>query len=148
GAEYLTRDDSRGAKAGNMNRAIAELERRGVALEFIAVLDADFIPKRDFIARTLALMADSKVALVQTPQVFYNHDNFQHCVGGRAPDLLRFGFDVALPSRDAHDVTNCAGTSFLVRTAALKQVGGFVEDCVLEDFLTGLELRWHGWNLV
>jgi transposase len=35
--------------------------------DFVAVLDADFVPHRDFLDRTLALFKDPKVGLVQTP---------------------------------------------------------------------------------
>src|SRR5687767_14948681 len=48
GAGYLTRPDNRHAKAGNINHALAYTSG-----EFIALFDADFVPQRNFLMRTL-----------------------------------------------------------------------------------------------
>jgi Glycosyltransferases, probably involved in cell wall biogenesis len=40
---YITRNDNKGAKAGNLNNALNKVEG-----ELFAVLDADMIPKRTF----------------------------------------------------------------------------------------------------
>ncbi|MEB3332874.1 MAG: glycosyltransferase family 2 protein, partial [Synechococcaceae cyanobacterium] len=41
----------------------------------------------------------------------------------------------------------CAGTSFLVRRAALEEIGGFVEAAISEDLATGMALAARGWEL-
>ena len=42
--------------------------------ELVAVFDADFVPQRHFLERTVGLLLDPRVGLVQTPQHFFNAD--------------------------------------------------------------------------
>ena len=51
------------------------------------------------------------------------------------------------PVRSAWEAVVCAGTSFVVRRAALASVGGFVEAAISEDFVTGVALMGQGWQL-
>lgn len=147
---YICRPDNKGAKAGNLNHALGLLATDPVVPDFIAVLDADFVPHRGFISRSLALFHDPKVGLVQTPQHFFNADPIQHNLGiSRSyPDEQRFFFDHMQPSRDAWDIAFCCGTSSIARWQALTEVGGFPTDSVTEDFMITLVLRDHGWATV
>ncbi len=79
GAEYITRADRRGAKAGNINHALQQTTG-----DFIGILDANFVPTPDFIDDMLDHFEDPQVALVQGPQEFYNADSFQHRGSRRA----------------------------------------------------------------
>ncbi len=76
GAHYRRRETHEHAKAGNINAALPELERGGVDL--IAVLDADHVASSGFLTDTIGYFSDPDVALVQTPQDFYNLDSFEH----------------------------------------------------------------------
>jgi cellulose synthase/poly-beta-1,6-N-acetylglucosamine synthase-like glycosyltransferase len=58
GARYLTRADNAHAKAGNINAAFGVLRTLAEPPDFVAVLDADFVPHRDFLDRALALFHD------------------------------------------------------------------------------------------
>jgi len=73
GAGYITRPDNAGAKAGNLNAAMAQTSG-----DFIAIFDADHVPLPPFLDSTLGYFADSTIAFVQTPQEFYNVESFQH----------------------------------------------------------------------
>ena len=73
GCRYLSRRSNEDAKAGNLNQALAHS-----AADYVAVFDADHVPKREFLTRTLGYFQDRKVAFVQTPQDFYNLDSYQH----------------------------------------------------------------------
>ena len=53
GIGYLTRHDNAHAKAGNINNALTKTEG-----EFVAVFDADFVPQRNFLMRTMGFFAD------------------------------------------------------------------------------------------
>ena len=77
GCGYITRNDNAHAKAGNINHAVVQLYNSGQPPEFISILDADFVPKPDFLTRCLALMRDPGVGVVQTPQHFVNPDPIQ-----------------------------------------------------------------------
>jgi cellulose synthase (UDP-forming) len=150
GANYLTRADNRHAKAGNINAALKVLGGLKEPHEFIAVLDADFVPHRDFVRRALALFHDPKVGLVQTPQHFFNADPIQHNLGiDRAyPDEQRFFFDHVQPARNAWGVAFCCGPSSMMRWSSLMAIGGFPTDSVTEDFLITLRLQEEGFTTV
>lgn len=150
GVRYMTRPDNKGAKAGNLNHAIGLLAADETPPDFIAVLDADFVPHRGFISRTLALFHDPEVGLVQTPQHFFNPDPVQHNLGLSAsfPDEQRFFFDHMQPARDAWGIAACCGTSSMIRWTALQEVGGFSTLSVTEDFLLTLVLRDYGWSTI
>ena len=145
---YLRREDNRGSKAGNMNNAMRVLAADPVPPDFVAVLDADFVPHRGFLSRTLALFCDPGIGLVQTPQHFFNADPIQHNLGlSRSyPDEQRLFFDHLQPSRDAWGIAFCCGTSSVIRWRTLVEVGGFPEDSVTEDFMMTLVLRDAGWD--
>lgn len=147
GARHILRPDNKGAKAGNINHALTMLEAEG-APDFFAVLDADFVPHRNFIIRTLALFHNPKTGLVQTPQHFFNADPIQHNLGlSRSyPDEQRFFFDHMQPARDAWGLAICCGTSSVARWQAVAELGGLPTDSITEDFMLTLALQERGWE--
>ena len=76
GCEYMARSDHQYAKAGNLNHAIAQTQG-----SLIVVFDADFVPTTNFLTRTIGFFQDPQVALVQTPQSFYNADPIARNLG-------------------------------------------------------------------
>ena len=150
GVGYRTRPDNDHAKAGNINYTLSQRLKDDDAPDFAAVLDADFVPHRNFISRTLALFHDPEVGLVQTPQHFFNPDPIQHNLGIAAayPDEQRFFFDHLEPARDAWGIAVCCGTSSMVRVSAVQAIGGLPTESVTEDFLLTLRLSENGWRTV
>lgn len=145
GCEYMTRPDNRHAKAGNLNNAIPKTHG-----ELIVFFDADFIPTKNFLTRTVGFFQDPQVGLVQTPQSFYNPDPIARNLG--LEDVLTPEEEVFYRQiqrvRDGAGAVVCAGTSFLVRRSALADVGGFVTEAVSEDFFTGIRLAAKGYRMV
>lgn len=144
GCRYRSRDERRGAKAGNLNDGLAAGNG-----ELVAVFDADFVPQRQFLERTIGLLAEPDVALVQTPQVFFNADPLMRNLAMERwmlPDETSF-YRWIEPVRSAWGAVVCAGTAFVVKRQALQQVGGFVEAALSEDFVTGIALLGRGWRL-
>ena len=150
GIEHVTRPDNKDSKAGNINHMLARLRERPDRPDFVAVFDADFVPHRDFLVRTMALFHNPAVGLVQTPQHFFNPDPIQHNLGiSRSyPDEQRFFFDCMEPSRDAWGIAVCCGTSSIVRWTALDAIGDFPTTSVTEDYLLTATLRMHGYSTV
>jgi cellulose synthase (UDP-forming) len=145
GCEYMTRPDNRHAKAGNLNHAIPQTTG-----ELLVVFDADFVPTRNFLSRTVGFFQDQAVALVQTPQSFYNPDPIAYNLGLEnvlTPEEEVFYRQVQRV-RDGAGAVVCAGTSFVMRRSALESVGGFVTEAVSEDFFTGIQLAAKGHKLV
>lgn len=145
GCEYITRPDNRHAKAGNLNNALAQTSG-----ELIAVFDADFVPTKNFLTRTVGFFQNQKIALVQSQQSFYNPDPVARNLGlenlltheseafSRYYQLLRDGVDTAL----------CYGSSFVTRRSALEEIGGFVTESVSEDYFTGVRLSAQGYRVI
>jgi cellulose synthase (UDP-forming) len=145
GCEYMTRPDNRFAKAGNLNHAFAQTSG-----ELIVVFDADFVPTCNFLTRTVGFFQKERVALVQTPQSFYNSDPIARNLGLEnvlTPEEEVFYRQIQ-PIRDGAGSVICSGTSFVVRRAALEHMGGFVTDSLSEDYFTGIRLSASGYELV
>ena len=144
--EYLTRPDNKHAKAGNINYALSHVAGLSNPPEFFGVIDCDFTVRPEFIRRTLSLMVDPQIAIVQTKQLYYNLDPFQHAFGPKTlPDWQRSSFDVGLPMADARNDATCCGTGFLGRVSALAEIGGFQVETVSEDWLTTKALQARGY---
>ncbi|EIE48728.1 Curdlan synthase [Salipiger aestuarii] len=150
GVRYFRRPTNEGQKAGNINHALDRLAEDPVVPDYVAVLDADFVPHRGFLSRTIALFHDPGVGLVQTPQHFFNADPIQHNfnLGRSYPDEQRFFFDHMQPSRDAWGIAFCCGTSSICRWEALRDIGGLNTESVTEDFMLTLALQNRGWKTV
>jgi cellulose synthase (UDP-forming) len=150
GCGYIARRDNDHAKAGNINNALVYLCDLGTPPEFISILDADFVPKPDFLTRCIALMRNPSVGIVQTPQHFVNPDPIQGnlALSGVWPDEQRYFFDVLMASKDAWGAAFCCGTSSVIRFIPLMQIGGFPTDSVTEDYLVTLRLREIGYQTI
>ncbi|MEG3857994.1 glycosyltransferase family 2 protein [Microcoleus sp. herbarium12] len=145
GCKYISRPDNSYAKAGNLNHATALTDG-----ELIVVFDADFIPTNNFLTRTVGFFQNPEIALVQTPQSFYNHDPIARNLGLEnvlAPEEEVFYRQIEI-IKDGADSVICAGTSFVMRRCALQKVGGFVTNSICEDYFTGIRLSATGYRLV
>ncbi|MBW4612595.1 MAG: glycosyltransferase [Desmonostoc vinosum HA7617-LM4] len=145
GCKYITRLDNSYAKAGNLNHALANTNS-----ELIVVFDADFIPTKNFLTRTVGFFQNEKIGLVQTPQNFYNTDPIAHNLG--LENLItsdeEIFYRLIQPMKDAAGSVICSGTSFVVRRSALEASGGFVIDSLSEDYFTGIHLTAQGHNVI
>ena len=145
GCHYRHRPTRIHAKAGNLNDGLQHCSG-----ELMAVFDADFIPQRDFLKCCIGFLQDPSVGLLQTPQTFINADPVMRNLGMERwllPDEESF-YRWIEPVRDGWGAVVCAGTAFLARRSAIDSVGGFKEQAISEDFVTGLRLRRKGWKLL
>jgi cellulose synthase (UDP-forming) len=148
GARYVTRDNNKGAKAGNLNNGLV-VTAAATNAPVILVLDADFAPRPDFLKRTVGLLlSDPAAAVVQTPQFYYNADPIQHnlLAEGNWVDDQRFFFDVFQPAKDAWGCAFCVGTSFVVRRDRLNEIGGFPNQAISEDINLTYTLMARGYQ--
>ncbi|MEH2284554.1 MAG: glycosyltransferase [Nostoc sp.] len=160
------------AKAGNLNYAIFSGETSG---QFILTLDADHIPKPQFIKRVLPYFYtfnlfigkydQNEIAFVQTRQDFYNippGDPFGHRAN------LFYG-----PLQQGKDGMNAAfytGTNAILRREALisvglqhfadefakdekrldefQLIGGLSSNSITEDMNTAMRLHGAGWKSI
>jgi cellulose synthase (UDP-forming) len=143
GAGYITRPDNLHAKAGNINHAL-----KVTHAPFVAVFDADFVPQRPFLRRTMGFFDDPAIGIVQVPHSFYNHDPLQQNLALREalPDDQRFFFEAIMPGRDGWDAAFCCGSNSITRRTALEAIGGGLPaGSITEDMLLSLALLQKGY---
>jgi cellulose synthase (UDP-forming) len=143
GFGYVIRPD-RGMhkKSGNLRHAFAH-----TAGEFIVILDADFVPRADFLRETLPYFDDPDIAIVQTPQ-FFRTDKRQTWVERAAGAVQEVFYRSIQVSRDRLRASICVGSCAVYRRLALDAEGGTTLIPYAEDVHTGLDARRNGWNLV
>jgi cellulose synthase (UDP-forming) len=142
---YLARLEHQHAKAGNLNFGLKYTDA-----EFLITLDADHVPEPEFIERTLGYFRDQKVAFVQTPQVFYNRDSFQH---RERPDYSDWSeqtmfYESIQPTKNTHNAAFFCGSSAILRRSALDSVDGFATGTATEDIHTAIRLHSKKWKSV
>jgi cellulose synthase (UDP-forming) len=146
GAHYLARPTHEHAKAGNLNHALGVIDA-----DIIAVLDADHVAAPDFLTATIGYFGDARVALVQTPQDFYNVTSFEHGSGtsyGQPFHEQSLFYRLLQPGKNRWNAAFWCGTGALVRVSALREVGGAATDTITEDIHTTIRLHRRGWKTV
>lgn len=139
GVRYMTRPDKSHAKAGNINHALPKTEG-----EYVLVLDADHVPLPDALDMLVGYLDDPKVALVQTPHDFSNHDSIQHYDLGRHEQSVFFS--AICVGKDRHNAAFWCGSGALIRREALLSIGGVATETIAEDFHTTIKLHKEGWS--
>ena len=140
---YLRRSNNAHAKAGNINAAL-----QVTFGEFVAVFDADFVPRHNFLRRVMGWFDDPRIGIVQVPHHFYNADPIQAnlLLDSMLPDDQRMFFDVMQPSRDAWDAAFCCGSCGVLRRVAVDAIGGGIPTAsVTEDILSTLAMKRKGY---
>jgi Glycosyl transferase family 2 len=139
---YIRRPDRPAyKKAGNLRYAFAR-----TSAEFLVILDADFAPRRDFLAETLPYMDDPAIAIVQTPQ-YFRSSAAQTWVERAAGPIQEVFYRTVQVARDRFDAAICCGTSAVYRRSALEPQGGPTLIPYAEDVHTGLDVRRVGWSM-
>jgi cellulose synthase/poly-beta-1,6-N-acetylglucosamine synthase-like glycosyltransferase len=139
---HIHRERRNGYKAGALAEGLAHA--RG---ELIAIFDADFVPPRDFLLRTIPFFQDVSIAFVQTRWGHINRD---------------FSFLTFLQSLsiDAHFVVeqfarsqagywfNFNGTAGVWRRKAIEDAGGWTAETLTEDLDLSYRAFLNGWEAV
>ena len=139
--QHRRRDERSGYKAGALAEGLAEA--RG---EFIAIFDADFLPERDFLRRTIpTIAADPNCAFVQTRWGHCNRDfsllTYLQSIG------IDGHFVVEQATRSRNDLFfNFNGTAGVWRKAAIAAAGGWQADTLTEDLDLSYRALLAGWR--
>jgi cellulose synthase (UDP-forming) len=144
GIGYMTRDDNRHAKAGNINSALARLDA-----PYVAVFDCDHVPTRSFLQITLGwFLRDSKLGMLQTPHHFYSPDPFERNLDlfRKIPNEGELFYGVVQDGNDFWNATFFCGSCAVLRRSALDEIGGMAVETVTEDAHTSLRMQKNGWN--
>ncbi|MCG3155894.1 MAG: hypothetical protein DKINENOH_02502 [bacterium] len=134
------REERTGFKAGALKEGLAQATG-----EFIAIFDADFIPPRDFLARTIPYFTDSEVGMVQTR---WGHLNPNFSLLTRAQAIGLDGhFVVEQAARNgAGFFINFNGTAGIWRKACILDAGNWSDDTLTEDLDLSYRAQLRGWK--
>jgi cellulose synthase (UDP-forming) len=128
-------------KAGNLLHAL-EISSG----DFIAVIDADFAVRPEFLYETMPYFSDPKIGIVQTAQYFDVSNRSCSYIQRYAGALQEIFFHFIQPARDRCKAAICAGTNLVYRRAAVEAAGGFARVPIGEDVHSGVKLAWAGYE--
>mgnify|MGYP004527403185 FL=1 len=138
---YITRDNNEGAKAGNINNALSIITG-----DLFAVLDADMIPKKNFLTKTVGYFTNENMAFVQTPQVYYNQDMYQYNLNKKIPNEQDFFMRDIEVARAASNAVLHVGTNAVFRKKYVLEIGGYPTCSITEDMAVGMLLQAKGYD--
>jgi cellulose synthase/poly-beta-1,6-N-acetylglucosamine synthase-like glycosyltransferase len=139
---YLHRVDRRGFKAGALEAGL-----KVAKANFIAIFDADFVPPKDFLQKTLPYFTDARIGMVQAR---WGHLNQDYSLLTKIQSILL----------DAHFVLehggrnrsgcffNFNGTAGIWRREAIADAGGWQHDTLTEDLDLSYRAQLRGWRFV
>lgn len=144
GVGYITRNDNKHAKAGNLNNALTVTQG-----ELITVFDCDHVATRAFLQATVgSFLVDDRLALIQTPHYFYSPDPFERNLSeaSKVPNEGALFYGPVQQGNDNWNATFFCGSCAVIRRTALEEVGGFAVETVTEDAHTALKMQRLGWG--
>ena len=138
--KHIHRVDRTGYKAGALDAAMDRVEG-----EFIGIFDADFVPEKDFLLKTMPYFQDPKIGVVQTR---WGHLNKDYSI---LTELQAFGlnghFAIEQGGRNsAGHYINFNGTAGIWRKTCIEDAGGWEHDTLTEDLDLSYRAQIKGWK--
>ncbi len=137
------RPDRSGYKAGALKIAL-----QNTNAEFIAIFDADYVPRSDFLLRTVPyLLQDDKLAIVQSRWTHLNR------YFNRVTSAVAIGIDVHfMIEQTGRFATKCFqnfnGSGGVLRRSALVEAGGWQADTLAEDLDASYRIQMKGYHIL
>lgn len=141
GINCITRTVPGGAKAGNINNALAQTKS-----PYFVVFDADHVPHTNFLTEVMGYFVDPKMGFVQTPQFYKNQD--ENVITKIAWQQQTLFFGPIMSGKNRLNSAFMCGTNMAIRRSAIQEAGGMCEFNIAEDFLTSLFIHEKGWKSV
>jgi cellulose synthase/poly-beta-1,6-N-acetylglucosamine synthase-like glycosyltransferase len=139
----IHRTDRSGFKAGALAGGLARAKG-----EFVAIFDADFVPPRDFLVKTIPHFANQPtLGLVQTR---WGHLNAEYSALTRAQSIALDGhFAIEQMARSRNGLFfNFNGTAGVWRRTCVEQCGGWQGDTLSEDLDLSYRAQMRGWEFL
>ncbi|MGH2642476.1 MAG: glycosyltransferase, partial [Chitinophagaceae bacterium] len=138
--QHFQRKDRKGYKAGALACGLSKA--RG---EFIAIFDADFIPRPDFLKRTIPCFNHEKTGMVQTR---WGHLNRDFSLLTRIEAFaLDAHFTIEQSGRNfSGGFMNFNGTAGVWRKQCIIDAGGWQDDTLTEDLDLSYRAQLKGWR--
>ena len=139
--QHIRRGNREGFKAGALKEGLKIAKG-----EFIAIFDADFIPHKGFLKKTLSFFGDN-VGMVQTR---WEHLNSDYSILTKAQALALDGHFVIEQSvrNKAGFFINFNGTGGVWRKSCIEDSGNWHADTLTEDLDLSYRAQLNGWKFV
>ena len=140
--QLIHRVDRTGFKAGALAVGL-----ESAAGEFVCILDADFVPPRDLLQRTIHFFTDPKIGMIQTR---WGHLNRGYSLLTRVQAMFLDGhllLEQTARSRSGR-FFNFNGTAGLWRRVCIEQAGGWQHDTLCEDLDLSYRAQLAGWRFI
>ncbi|MEY3689534.1 MAG: hypothetical protein RIT37_1096 [Bacteroidota bacterium] len=140
--KHIHRIDRTGFKAGALKSGLEKAKG-----EFVAIFDADFVPKKDFLMKTIPHFRNDGVGMVQTR---WEHLNEDYSYLTRAQALALDGhFVIEQQVRNkAGFFINFNGTAGIWRKSCIEDAGNWHADTLAEDLDLSYRAQLRGWKFV
>jgi len=139
---YLHRENRVGFKAGALEEGLKHAKG-----EYIAIFDADFIPGKDIILKTIHYFTNDGIGMVQ---VRWGHINSEYSLLTKIQSIMLDGhFVVEHTARNRSGrFFNFNGTAGVWRREAIISAGGWQHDTLTEDLDLSYRAQMKGWKFV
>jgi cellulose synthase/poly-beta-1,6-N-acetylglucosamine synthase-like glycosyltransferase len=139
--KMVQRNDRVGYKAGALKHA-----NESAKGDYLAIFDADFLPRKDFLKATVPYFDDEKVGVVQTR---WEHINQDYSLITKLQALqLNVHFTVEQSGRKAGNfLLQFNGTAGVWRKACIDDAGGWEADTLTEDLDLSYRAQMKGWEI-
>lgn len=141
-AVLLHRTDRTGFKAGALEEATKVAKG-----EYLFILDADFVPEKDVLLRTVHFFSDDKIGMVQTR---WGHINRCYNVLTRVQAMFLDGhlqLEQTARNRSGRFFT-FNGTAGIWRKSCIAEAGGWEHDTLTEDMDLSYRAQLKGWKFI
>ncbi len=136
------RTDRKGYKAGALKEGLKNAKG-----EFVAIFDADFIPKKHFLKKTLKYFISKKIGMVQTRWEHLNED-FSMLTKVQALALDgHFVIEQTVRNRAGFFI-NFNGTGGVWRKECIEDAGNWHDDTITEDLDLSYRAQLRGWKFI
>ncbi|HHJ51016.1 MAG TPA: glycosyltransferase, partial [Phaeodactylibacter sp.] len=140
--EHIRRENREGFKAGALQYGMQFAKG-----EFIAIFDADFLPRPDFLKRTIPYFKNPETGVVQTRWEHINED-YSFITQLQAMQL-NVHFTVEQGGRQAGKfLLQFNGTAGVWRRKTIEDAGGWEADTLTEDLDLSIRAQLKGWKIV
>jgi cellulose synthase/poly-beta-1,6-N-acetylglucosamine synthase-like glycosyltransferase len=139
---HIRRGSREGFKAGALKAGMAFAKG-----EFIAIFDADFIPQKEFLKKTLSYFTDDKVGMVQSR---WEHLNGDYSIITKAQALAldgHFVIEQTVRNKSGFFI-NFNGTGGVWRKKCIEDAGNWHADTLTEDLDLSYRAQLIGWRFV
>lgn len=140
--DVITRSNRTGFKAGALAQGLQFSPN-----EYLAIFDADFVPRPEFLKKTIPYLLQEGIGMVQTR---WGHINKNYSMLTRLQSIFldaHFLIEHVARNRSGRFI-NFNGTAGIWRRQAIMDAGGWQHDTLTEDLDLSYRAQLNGWKFI